>query len=108
MIGFPGWSNSQNAPWSTVAVGPTDIAQPLFCTSLPSGGNDADVDRFQTPSSFAYGYLLTGDTAFLDKSIDMQGVTFPDLYTAMHAGGLGANIENKTAAMALSEQINYP
>lgn len=108
MIGFPGWSSSQNAPWSTVAVGPTDIAQPLFCTSLPSGGNDVYVDRFQTPSSFAYGYLLTGDTAFLDKSIDMQGVTFPDLYTAMHAGGLGANIENKTAAMALSEQINYP
>jgi hypothetical protein len=108
MIGFPGWSTTQNAPWSVLAVGPLDILQPLYCTSLPSGGTDGIVDRYQTPSSFAYGWELTGDPLFLDRAIDMQGVTFPDLYTAMHAGGLGANIENKVAATALSEVMSYP
>lgn len=108
MVQFPGWNTAQLAPRSVVAIGPTDVQLPLYCTSLPLGGTDSYVDRYQTPSSFAYGWYLTGDTLFLERAIEMQNPAFPDLYTAMHSGGLGNNIENKCAAMALSEVMNYP
>jgi hypothetical protein len=108
MIGFPGWSNNFNAPWSICAVGPVDINQPLYCSTLPSGGTDGIPDAFQTWSSFAYGYELTGDPQFLEKCMDMSSPSYSDFYSAMHYGYLTSNIENRYAAMALSEQITYP
>jgi hypothetical protein len=108
MIGFPGWSTNFNAPWSICAVGPVNITQPLYCSTLPPGGTDGIPDTYQTWSSFAYGYELTGDPQFLEKCMDMSSPSYTNFYSAMHFGYLTSNIENRYAAMALSEQITYP
>jgi hypothetical protein len=108
MIGFPGWSQTLNGPWSICAVGPVNIQLPLYCTSLPAGGTDGITDEFQTWSSFAYGYELTGDPLFLERAMDMASPSYTDFHAAMHFGNFSANLENRYAAMALSEQITYP
>jgi hypothetical protein len=107
MIGFPGWSAALDKPWAIVAVGPLDITQPLFCTTLPANGTSSGGDGYQTWSSFAYGYLLTGDTMFLQRALEMDG-SHANLYAAMHTGGLGVNVENKVALAQLSESVQYP
>lgn len=97
MIGPLAWAPQHQAPWFLVAVTPLDLAQVPYCTSLPSGGGGNGPDAFQTWSTFAYGYQLSGDAAFLQKAKDM---TFaPNLLTWLEGEQLD-NLWNWAALMA--------
>jgi hypothetical protein len=97
MIGPMAWATSLHAPWSHLAVGPLDPAQPPYCGTVPAGGAGNGGDPFQTPSSFAYGYELTNDPTFLSKAQEMLGG--PNLLNALKSQGFN-NLENKAALMA--------
>ena len=62
MVQFPGWNTAQLAPRSIVAVGPTDVQQPLYCTSLPP----AESLRQYRSTSTCVSQFTTNDTASLN------------------------------------------
>lgn len=97
MIGPMAWATSLHAPWSHLAVGPLDVNLAPYCGSVPAGGAGNGGDGFQTPSSFAYGYELTGDPTFLNKAQEMLGG--PNLLNALKGQGFN-NLENKAALIA--------
>lgn len=97
MIGPMAWATNLNAPWSHLAVGPLDGNLPPYCGSVPAGGAGNGGDPFQTPSSFAYGYELTGDPTFLNKAQAMIGG--PNLLNAIKGQGFN-NLENRAALIA--------
>lgn len=106
MVGFPAWSASGAGPWNQVAIGPINMSQPMFCTSLPAeNAAGGGYDKFQTWSTLAYGYELTGDTLFLQRAMQMSGPQFTTFKAAVQSGF--TNLENKAALTALSD-IVYP
>ena len=76
--------------------------RPPFCNFIPPGGTSPGVDKYQTWSTFAYGYELTGDQIFLDRALQMAGGN--DLLTQM-LGGKYSNLENRAALISLSQQL---
>lgn len=106
MVGFPAWSAAGAGPWNHVAIGPVNMSQPMFCSSLPSANAAAGgYDKFQTWCTMAYGYELTGDTLFLQRAMQMSGPQFLTFKAAVQSGF--TNLENKTALTSLSD-IVYP
>ena len=107
MIQFPGWSTTLHGPWSVFAVGPLDVNLPLFCTVLPlSQGTDGGADKYQTWSSFGYGFELTGDPLFLQRAFEMAGGQNDLLWELQHDNY--TYIENRAAIFADVYTNNYP
>lgn len=98
MIGPMAWVPGWNAPWFLLAVTPKDLSQPAYCGTLPQGGSGNGPDEFQTWSSFAYGYELTGDPIFLQRAQEMSFSN--DLLAAIMNDGLD-NMVNKAALLAI-------
>ena len=98
MIGPMAWNGT--GPWSHLAVAPLDNTQQPFCGSIPTGGGGNGNDNYQTPSSYAYGYMLTGDTTFLTRAAQAQAGGSANLLTALKGQGYN-NLENKAALMSV-------
>jgi hypothetical protein len=96
MIGPMAWSSS--GPWSHLAVAPLSGAP--YCGSIPSGGSGNGPDNYQTPSSYAYGYQLTGDPVFLTRAAQALAGGSPNLLAALMGQG-NNNLENKAALIAV-------
>jgi hypothetical protein len=96
MIGPMAWTPS--GPWSHLAVAPLS-GQP-FCGTIPSGGGGNGLDNYQTPSSYAYGYQLTGDATFLTRAAQALAGGSPNLLDALEGQGQN-NLENKAALIAV-------
>lgn len=73
MIGPLAWNPTLNGPYTHLAVAPLNATNQPFCTGVPTPSAAYGVDRSQTPSSFAYGYALSGNPAFLSKAALMLG-----------------------------------
>jgi hypothetical protein len=67
------WSVSDHGPWAMIAVGDADMSHPPYCSFWPPDGNYGYADHYQTWSSFAYGYEITGDPIFLVRATEMAG-----------------------------------
>ncbi len=98
MIGPMAWNG--NGPWSHLAVAPTDPNQQPYCGLVPSGGGGNGNDNYQTPSSYAYGYMLTGDSTFLTRASAALAGGSTNLYNSLKGQNFN-NLENKAALMAL-------
>jgi hypothetical protein len=109
MIGPLAWDPIDDGPHSTLAVGPLQLSLPQFCTlaSFPIGGTSGGIDAYQTWSSFAYGYQLTGDEEFLSKGFDMTGGGASSLNKSLESTGFN-NLENRYALLSLSQRHDYP
>jgi hypothetical protein len=97
MIGPMAWDVGVHAPMAMVAVAPLDITQPPFCGSIPPGGSGNGGDKFQTPSSFAYGFEITGDQTFINRASEMFATT--SLLHTLTSSGMYL-VENKIALIA--------
>lgn len=96
------WSSANHGPWAMMAVGPFDLSQPAFCTTIPSDGNYGYADHYQLWSSFAYAYEITHDPVFLQRAAEALGGN--DFLSAGQANPLG-NWQNKAAMTALAQQL---
>ncbi len=105
MIGYPAWNSVDHGPWSHLATAPLNSAQKPFCGSLPPGGAGNGIDKYQTWSSFAYGYQLSGNPQFLARALEMSGGS--NLLQSLRNAKFG-NIENRFALLSLVERVNYP
>lgn len=107
MISSPAWkgTGSNRGPWSVIATAPVPLDVP-YCDNVPSGGTLNGADHFQTWSSFAYGYELTGDTTFLDKALEMANGISPtnDLLQFLQNSNYN-NLENRAALFSLVETL---
>ncbi len=103
MIGGIQWSPTLKGPMNLYAVGPTDIALPVFCTASqqPADGKIDSINTYQTWSALGYGYRLTGDTLFLERAQEMAG---KELYGAVTGPGT-ANLGNRAALLAVVQQL---
>jgi hypothetical protein len=94
-------------PWRYAAVGPKDIARPVWCSRSQMPGDavtNGDCDTYQDWSSFAYGFELTGDPIFLERAlVQFPGAT--QLLARMRNEGT-ANIENRAPLLALLQYRN--
>ena len=72
---------------------------PIYCAGPPADGLSVNSwDLYQSWSSFAYGFELTGDPVFLVRAEQMIGNT--DLLGQLELGYLN-NLENRAALIAL-------
>jgi hypothetical protein len=109
MIGPLAWDPVQKGPHSQLAVGPLALNKPTFCspsTFPTANGVSGGIDKWQTWSAFAYGYLLTADDEFLSKGLDMTWST-QSLNQALESTNFN-NLENRYALLALSQRVDYP
>lgn len=95
------WSNPGHAPWALVAVGPGNANLPLYCSFIPTDGNYGNADGYQCWSSFAYGYEVTGDPAFLARAQEMLGQS---LLPGLQTNALD-NLQNRAALLDLAQRI---
>jgi hypothetical protein len=98
MIGPMAWAG--NGPWFHIAVAPLSGAP--YCGSLPAGGAGNGIDNWQTPSSYAYGYQLTGDPLFLTRASEALAGGSPNLGNALQGQGF-QNLENRAPLIALTQ-----
>jgi hypothetical protein len=97
------WDPVKQAPYQQAAVGPLNVAQPLYCTALPTDGLSlGDWDTYQCWSSFAYGFELTLDPVFLIYASWLIGDV--DLGSELAAQGI-SNIGNMAALHALAQSL---
>ena len=101
LIGPQAWHPTSSEPWSQTALGPTDLALPGFCASLPVDGNSGVTDAWQQWASLAYGLEISGDPAFLVKAELMLGMPIFYLAVEQDLSSLG----NRAALHALVEFI---
>lgn len=64
------WDPAVSQEHFYTAIGPYDPSLPGFCTFVPPDGYEGH-DNYQGWSSLAYGWLLTGDGAFLNHAAAM-------------------------------------
>jgi hypothetical protein len=102
MIGPLVWSPVYHGPWAMMAVGPFDMAQPPYCTWIPSDGNYGFADHYQIWSSFAYAWEITHDPVFLQKASEALGV---NEFVSGTQSNTGNNVENKAALIALAQKM---
>jgi hypothetical protein len=91
------WSTPLHGPWAMIATGPINMTTPPYCTWWPEDGNYGIIDGYQTWSSFAYAYEITGNQVFLNRAAEMIG---GDLSTRLHNQGT-TYLENRVALLAL-------
>ncbi|MDP6540204.1 MAG: hypothetical protein QF410_11735 [Planctomycetota bacterium] len=101
MISEAVWNDEMNAPATWAAMGPFDVEQPSFCESIPPGATQGG-DSYQTWSSFAYGFRLTGNWTFLDRAAEMLGAPLSTSALGTEAYG---HIENRAALMSLVQEL---
>lgn len=103
MVSPQAWDEAKQAPLQQMAVGPLNLALPLFCSSLPADGfSPGDWDTYQCWNSFAYAFRLSFDPLFLIHPALMLGTI--EIKDALEASGL-SNIENRAALLGLL-QVN--
>jgi hypothetical protein len=95
------WNEELNAPWFYVAVGPYDLTLPEYCGDYPQNGF-LYTDPAQTWCSFAYGYRLTGDPAFLDFATLMLGEPLSTYSLGDPEYGF---VENRSSLLALVQEL---
>ena len=86
-VSAPFWNETANAPWSTIACGPSDPSQGEYCLNVPSNFNTGYVQTTEGYSSLAYAYQLTQDPFYLERAAQMMGGG--DLWTLLE--GLGSH-----------------
>jgi hypothetical protein len=93
------WGVGEDEPWTTTAVGPLDESLPVYCdiSEMPPDGHTDYTDGYQNWSSFAYGFQMTNDIAFLERAQTQFG--WPLFYGMLGDGT--KNIENRAALLAL-------
>ncbi len=94
-------------PWRYAAVGPREVALPVWCRRSDMPGNavtTGDYETFQDWSSFAYGFELTGDPIFLERAL-VQFSPSTSLLTRLRNEGTD-NIENWSPLLALMQYRN--
>jgi len=95
------WSNSHNAPYSTVAVGPYDTSEAPYCDDAQAHYASTSADGKYQWNSLAFAYEATRDEVFLERMEDMSWTN--DLFDfAMSTG----DINNKAAMVSLLQQLN--
>ncbi len=103
------WFPGQPGPWRYTGIGPLDLTLPVWCTQaeMPSDAWTAgDIEAYQDWSSFAYGYELTSDPAFLRFArFQTGGATFQDLVSRLRADGT-ENLVNRAALLALVQKLD--
>ena len=107
MISAPAWKGGgqHRGPWSVLATGPVPFGPP-YCANLPAGGTLNGADHFQTWSSFAYGYELTGSQAFLDRALEMaNGISATTDLLLFFENSNYNNLENRSALFSLVETL---
>ena len=102
MISPTVWSETGHGPWAMIGVGAFDNTQPPYCTWWPNDGNYGIIDGFQTWSSYAYGYEVTGDPIFLTKAEEMLQ---NELNSGLHSDGTYF-LEQRVALLALVQDMN--
>jgi hypothetical protein len=95
------WSDSDHGPWAMIAVGDADENQPPYCNYWPPDGNYGFADHYQTWSSFAYAYQLTGDPLFIARATEMAGQPLPHSFQVNPL----QNIPNTAALWALVQSL---
>jgi hypothetical protein len=103
MIGPMCWSDGsltggKVGPHSIMAVAPLGGGTP-YCGGLPSGGWGNGIDNYQTWSTFAYGYRLSGKQEFLNKASAMASGSSATLWNKMTSMGFN-NLENRLPLLA--------
>lgn len=108
MISYPAWSSQLKGPWAVVATGPTNISLPVYCAATFPVDNTTDngADKYQTWSSFAYGFELTGDPTFLQRAFEMAGSQNDLLWELQN--DMWQYLENRAALFSLVYSNNYP
>ena len=104
-IGPMAWFPGEGAPWTYTAVAPIPADQGIWCTQaeLPWNGWTPSYETYQSWSSFAYGYEITGNSTFLDMAEVMTGGN--DLEGSLYGVGTH-NIGNRAALLALLQRLN--
>lgn len=95
------WNEEFNAPWFYVALGPYETDQPEYCEPPPADGFQ-QIDAYQVWSSFAYGYQLSLDPAFLQRAALTLGTTLTTPHLTSENYGL---VENRSALIALVQEL---
>ena len=98
MISPQVWSNADASPHFYTALGPYDDSQPSFCGYVPPDGHEG-YDNWQTWNVFSYGYLLTGDTQFLNKAAQMAGGTLTP--AAVLGNGNAGKVETRAGMIGM-------
>lgn len=108
MISYPAWSTQLKGPWAVVATGPLLLNLPAYCplTFPIDNSTDNGADKYQTWSSFAYGFELTGDPIFLQRAFEMAGGQNDLLWELQN--DMWQYTENRAALLSLVYSINYP
>jgi hypothetical protein len=96
------WDTQGHGPWAMIGVGAFDNTQAPFCNWWPNDGNYGIIDGYQTWSSYAYGYEVTGDPIFLTKAEEMLQ---NELNSGLHAEGTYF-LEQRVALLALVQELN--
>jgi hypothetical protein len=98
------WSFTQKGPISSIAVAP--LSGLPFCITTP--GVFPDADKFQSWSSLAYAYELTGDPIFLKRAAEMSGSTITKNVLGAQQNMSWGNHENRAGLLALAQQLWLP
>ena len=101
------WGPFRTAPAFFTAVRPANPALPIYCSfgQMPSGAWSPNTETYQIGCSYAWGYELTGDMAFLDKArLEMGRSNLEELLTRLEGNGVD-NIENRAALLALVQRL---
>lgn len=97
------WNQFGGGPWNVIAVGPLGAGS-MFCSSLPTGTKDGGGDKWQSWSSYAYGYQLTNQMVYLDKAAEAMGTTTANLVNTIK-GDWFQGIENRAALIRLAQDL---
>ena len=107
-IGEMAWFPGESGPSTYTGVGPLDPDLPRWCSraEMPADAwTVGERETFQDWSSFAYGYVLTGDPEFLGRAaLQIGAAGFADLVDRLDSSGL-QNLENRAALLALVQRL---
>ena len=95
------WSDSHNAPYSTVAVGPYDVELPPYCADAEDNYASSTADFKYQWNSLAFAYEHTRDDVFLERALDMS-LDDDLLDFAMEAG----DVNNRAGFVSFVQLLN--
>lgn len=104
-IGPMAWYPGEFAPWTYTAVAPIPGEEGIWCdaSQIPANGYAPSYENYQNWSSFAYGYEVSGNSAFLDKAQIQAGGG--DLLPSLLNAGTN-NLGNRAALIAMMQRLN--
>jgi hypothetical protein len=107
-IGEMSWFPGQGGPWRYTAVAPLNPDLPVFCSRAdlpPDGWTEGDIDTYQDWPSFAHGYQLTGDPAFLRQArVQLGALDYVETLHQLEVSGTD-NLGNRAPLLALLQRL---